>query len=153
MYGWEIADIILNLPINSMNFAGTYCINDLNYLQLWLKEDSVAVVNTDPLDQPGSHWFTVNRLGKENHFEIFDPLGFPSYKTQLVAFFAINSFIYNNYPVQASWSGSCGLFCAIYTIYKLYNAEVSLNDLLCILFDKVNLLFNETFVREFVQSL
>ena len=79
------------------------------------------VVNTDPSDEPGTHWvaFYFPSKGKG---EFFDSYGHPPdyYNSSFKNFLERHSreWSFNNRKLQSVWSDVCGQYCIFYLIHR-----------------------------------
>ena len=110
---------------------------------------AAMVVNTDPSDQPGTHWvalfFDVN-----NHADYFDSYGEkPAICTinDLLRF--CESWNYNDKQIQANLSSVCGHYCVYFAIQRAAGKtfEELLKD-----FSREDLEENDTAVTEWVNE-
>jgi hypothetical protein len=86
-----------------------------------LTKTAAFVVNTDPSDQPGSHWVALyyNGLGQ---FEYFDSFGLPVLHGDILSFVERNSnkpLVYNTRTLQDVLSNTCALYAIYFLLIKV----------------------------------
>ena len=88
----------------------------LDQLPLIITKPSIYIVNSDPANKPGRHWFALFFTTVNEHF---DSAGFypnPTLEAKLIAHGP--KFQYNDRRVQAFHSETCGLFCLFYCYFR-----------------------------------
>ena len=152
MFGWEIEQVIKQIPIVNAHFDGTFMIDELSDLLDKIKVHGFIIVNTEPSYKVGSHWFTIFKIA-QSQIEIFDPLGFPSWKSQhiLTRHFR-GHFVYNRHPVQETTSSTCGKFCVTFAVHRVWNIGYPFQAIVQDIFS-ANLHKNEFFVNNFYNWL
>ena len=149
MLGSTIFRVIEQLPLIFEHFCGVYTIDQIQIAAQQLKKYNFAVINTSV--HPGQHWFLIYR--NSQHYEIFDPLGYPSFQTKDVANYLKGRFIFNTLPVQPKNSKLCGEFCIIFIIHRLLKPHTSFISLVNKLFSKTDLKANNQFIAEYFSWL
>jgi Adenovirus endoprotease len=99
------------------------------------------VANTDPHDQPGTHWVAV--YVSHGEAEYFDPFGLPPLNVEMYEFLENNAINtkYSITPIQNVTSTKCGAFCVLFLylkfhdvptskIFHLFSSETKDNDLI-----------------------
>ena len=133
-------------------FAGVFAADQLAGLpEQWKKR--AYIVNTDPIDKPGSHWLAI--FTEKHTCEIFDSYGLPLnwYKPSDVVewvcehFANINS---NAVTLQEMNSQSCGQYALMYLKAKARGQ--SMQDFIS-LFKKGDFVFNDHLVGEMIKPL
>ncbi len=71
MLGSEFIDYFNKLPILMPHFNGVYSINTIPHQ---MKDRTFSIINLDPKNKPGSHWFVIVKP-ERGKLEIFDSLG------------------------------------------------------------------------------
>jgi len=98
-----------------------------------IKVDHFIICNVDTSLQIGSHWYVVYRHGFAS-LECFDSLGITdTKKTFLIENFnyvAVHKIKCNSTAVQSSNSTSCGLFCLFFIYNRLFNKDLTFQELL-----------------------
>jgi hypothetical protein len=88
--------------------------------------------------------------------EVFDSLGIDPNKLENLKLFlkfqGIKTLHYNETPFQNQNTDSCGLFVIYYVWQRMYNLDLTLDDILELSFEKDNNL-NEVKVNNFCKSL
>ena len=148
MYGRQIEQVISNLELVYCHFNGIYMIDEVAELYKKLTIHGFVIVNTQPSSERGKHWFVLYKSGC-NSFEIFDPLGFPSFKNQCIFQTFGGQFYYNIVPVQPPHSDTCALFCITFAVHRIWNIGETFDNILYNLFDIRNLRKNNLYVRRF----
>jgi hypothetical protein len=111
------------------------------------------IVNTDPIDQPGKHWISVNI---DETSEFFDSLGRkPSYYGEEFEYFIINNsndgvYKYNSRRLQNYDSAMCGQFCIYYCLLR--NANHTFDEIVNSFHDK-HLSKNDEIVSHFYEKI
>ena len=81
--GEELATFVNKNPAPESNFCGVYAIDQLAKdfltcaIKVYDREKSklpFALANTDPIDKPGTHWFSIIKL-QDGTFFLFDSFG------------------------------------------------------------------------------
>ena len=86
-----------------------------------LYEPQAYIVNTDPHDQPGSHW--ISFYTHQGDCEVMDSYGIPLswYRSDLVPWLNRQEFeriLCNGVPLQSLDSNACGHYALMYLKYK-----------------------------------
>ena len=134
---------MLKDPYIRQHFGGVLAVNEVPVL---LTPDKIYIVNTDPSDKPGRHWFV---LYKSSRFpEHFDPAGLQPVK-DIHNVLVLNGprYIYNTQRIQHYNSDTCGLFCLFFCYFRCRG--YSFVDILNMFYK--NLFLNEIIVIQFYE--
>ena len=81
------------------------------------------MANTDPHDQPGTHWVAMYfRSPRES--ELFDNYGFPPQTYNMDSYILREVTYYNHKPSQGLNSNVCGDYCLLYLIQRARNDDM-----------------------------
>ena len=144
----EFYKILNNFPFVKKVFKGVCSIDTIPKL----KKFEFVICNTDVSAGSGRHWFVLGRFSK-SEIECFDSLGVDDdkkavIKTILTKLGFNGQLQINLTPVQASTTDSCGKFCLYFILERLFNPDLTLDDLLNSIFED-NCLKNEINVQNF----
>jgi len=149
MFAFEIISNLKKLEFKN-NFSGIFASDKIPKT---LKNKHFIVVNRDPSNLPGSHWFVIFRLN--SLIEVFDSLGIGDHEKSFISnnlnFKGITHIIFNVTPVQQSSSSSCGQFVLYYLFERFYNFDLDFDELLNEIFSS-DLSANELSVSRFVNT-
>ena len=79
--------------------------------------------NTDPHDQPGTHWVAMYFASPEES-EFFDSYGFPPEMYGMEDYMIRNMTLYNDLPLQELTSDVCGDYCLFYLLQRTRNMDL-----------------------------
>jgi hypothetical protein len=139
------------IPILKNHFIGIFSIDTLPKV---IKYRQFCICNTDVQSGNGKHWICFVRTNK-NSIELFDSLGVDENKKNLIKNFCkfrIKELIFNETQFQANFSDTCGLFVLYFLIERLFNLDISFDDLLEEIFYE-DLLRNENQVKDFCDNI
>jgi len=121
-------------------------------LKLVTKKHFYIIVNSDPSDQPGTHWLAFMKRGK--YLEFFDSFGKP------VTFYGQNfiDFVkkhgpylkYNTTQLQSNSSSLCGKYCLFFLAHR--NLYYTYDEILS-MFSKTHLEKNDYEVKKFYKIM
>ena len=152
MQGHEFYDYFHKTPILKKNFKGVFAINTIPKN---LKYRHFCICNTDKNNGSGIHWFCFVRTSKET-IECFDSLGVNDEKKQTLKssckFKGIKEMIFNETQFQSDVSDTCGLFSIYFIVERMFNLDLSFEEILSDIFDPENHLENENKVKEFYET-
>ena len=140
----EIDTILRDDKRTAKAFKGVYTSNEL---PIRTTTDSLYVCNTDPSDQPGTHWIVVY-IDKQRRADYFDSFGMAPTVKEIKHFLNENSikWIYNVEPVQEITSDACGHHCIFFAVHRCIGFDMkSIVDM----YTK-NKSFNDDIVKLFV---
>ena len=133
-------------------FAGVFAADELPGLpEQWKKR--AYIVNTDPIDKPGSHWLAI--FTKKHTCEVMDSYGLPLkwYKPSDVVEWVFENFEIvrsNAMTLQEMNSQSCGQYALMYLKAKARGQ--SMQDFISV-FKKGDFVFNDHLVGEMIKPL
>lgn len=115
----QIRKVLVKNKHTKKCFNGVYAYNRIpRYIR---KKPFCIVVNSDPDNKPGLHWFVIN-FPKEACAEYFDSYGNQTISKNIIK--KINKyskqkcFIRNNKRLQADNSDVCGYYCCVFLYYR-----------------------------------
>ena len=73
MNTFQLAQVLMKDPFTKGNFAGVYTCDQLSSTEM-NKYPKSSVVNTDPMELPGTHWIVIY-FNKQMKGEFFDSYG------------------------------------------------------------------------------
>ena len=114
-------------------------------LPLIITKPRIFIVNNDPADMPGRHWYALFFTTTNEHFDSAGFAPIPALRIELTAHGP--SFKYNDRRVQAFHSDTCGLFCLFYCYFRCRG--YSFADIMKMFSD--NLQLNEHLVKYFYE--
>lgn len=140
-------DLILTNCLRNTNtlFLGVFPRDRIPSLSSVASYPACCVVNTDPHDQPGSHWVALNILS-HRQVEFFDSYGQrPSaYALQLPP-----NVISNPYDFQSLTTDVCGHYCIYFLYHRAHNQ--SFQWIIATLSSYAH--FSDSYVKLFVNQL
>ena len=117
------------------------------------KYPSGLIANTDPHDQPGTHWVAMYFISPWES-EFFDSYGFPPDTYGMDGYIERDVTRYNNKPFQGLTSDTCGHYCLFYLFHRARNVDM---DAIQAKFRSHDTQWNDsqvaTFVHSYVKSL
>ena len=117
------------------------------------KYPSGLIANTDPHDQPGTHWVAMYFISPWES-EFFDSYGFPPDTYGMDGYIERDVTRYNNKPFQGLTSDTCGDYCLFYLFHRARNVDM---DAIQAKFRSHDTQWNDaqvaTFVHSYVKSL
>jgi len=131
------------------NLKYSYNVIPSNKLPAMLKTKNnlALIVNTDPEDQPGSHWVAIHRFN--GNLEVFDSYG--ANLVELGKYFeelSKHNVKENCQTFQSIYSYRCGEFCLFFLFYR--TSGVSYEKILQLF--KVNKNLNDRMVKQLYES-
>ena len=119
MNTFQLAQVLTKDPFTKGSFAGVYACDQLSSIEINEYPKSI-VVNTDPIELPGTHWIAIY-FNKKMTGEFFDSYGkYPfHYNKYFLDFINRNAveWEHNKTQLQSAFSTVCGQYC----IYFLYH--------------------------------
>lgn len=139
----QLASYMLNDPFIREQFGGVLALDQLQYTHL---KPKIYIVNTDPQNEPGEHWFCIYLNCIPEHFDPAGVIPMSIVKNYLI----VNgpNFLCNRQRVQSYFSETCGLYCLFYAYFRCRN--YSFQSILSMFSN--NLLLNETIVKFFYKQ-
>ena len=104
---------INNLLKNFKNFESCYSKDQIPLIE----NNKSLIFNLQNSDQKGSQWVALSR--KNNNIFIFDSFGVGDIPNKLYKIYKNYNVITNIYRIQDINSNLCGLFCALFCLYKV----------------------------------
>ena len=102
--------------VTSRTFKGVYTLDEIEHIKQ-RSFPSTYVFNLDPSYKPGVHWVAVY-IDRRGLVEYFDSFGLPPPREiEGFLYTYVESWNYNNVPVQELYSTTCGQFDVFY-IYQ-----------------------------------
>jgi hypothetical protein len=138
-------------PILKNHFIGVFSIDTLPKT---IKYRKFCICNTDVQSGTGKHWICFIRSDK-NSIELFDSLGVDAQKKNLIKTFckfSVRELTFNESQFQSSVSDTCGLFVIYFLFQRLFNFDISFDDLLEEIFHE-DLSMNENQVKVFCGNI
>ncbi len=135
MRGFMLAQYLSCLPIV---YSKLFAITCINTLPPKIPKGHFVLVNknhskTEP-DVMG-HWFLIFRVSS-SHYEIFDPAGVSKSYIKEHLKYPYSTITINNSNLQPKHSTLCGVYCLVYAHEKVLNYDMSMHDV-------INLIFSE----------
>jgi len=111
------------------NFAGLYASDKI---PKYLQNRQFIILNTDPSNLPGRHWFAAVRIN--NVIECFDSLGITNQKKVFIInhlnIDGVNYLQFNTTQLQPSSSVLCGQYVLYFLFERFHNLDINFDDLL-----------------------
>jgi hypothetical protein len=151
MQSSEFINYFKSFPNVKNHFLGVFSINTLPKS---IKHRKFCICNTDVESGNGKHWICFVRSNKDT-IELFDSLGIDDEKKKLITkycTFNAKEIIFNETQFQADFSETCGLFVIYFLIERIFNFDLTFEELLHDIFydDKLK---NEKKVIEFCSEI
>ena len=119
MNTFQLAQVLTKDPFVKGSFAGVYACDHLSYIEI-NKYPKSFLVNTDPMELPGTHWITTsfNEQMKEEFFDSYGKhlVNYNKHFSDLINRNAVE-WGHNKIQLQSAFSTVCGQYC----IYFLYH--------------------------------
>ena len=151
MQSSEFQKYIDSTPVLKKHYIGVFSIDTLPKI---IKYRKFCICNTDVQSGNGKHWICFVRTSK-NSIELFDSLGIDDEKKNLIIRFCkfnIKEIVFNETPFQATFSDTCGLYVLYFLFERLFNLDLSFDDLLNDIFNE-DVLKNEKTVQDFCEHI
>ena len=149
MNAFKLAQVLTKDPFTKGSFAGVYASDQFSSIEI--NEDPTSlVVNTDPMELPGTHWIVIY-INKQMKGEFFD-----SYEKHLIHYnkyfldFMNRNAVeweHNKIQLQSAFSTVCGQYC-IYFLYHCFRRRPMSTTVNSFVNDK---LYNDQLVYDFVR--
>ena len=85
---------------------------------------SAMIANTDPHNQPGTHWIAMYFVSPQES-EFFDSYGFPPESYGMDGYVLRETTYYNDKPMQGLTSDVCGDYCLFYLLHRARNVDLN----------------------------
>ena len=139
----ELQSYMLNDPYIRQYYGGVL---GRDQLPTFIDKPKIYIVNTDPIDEPGTHWITtfidevseyIDSLGEEpeQDFKNFLIIHGPQFK-------------YNNEIIQSFTSDLCGHYCLMYSYFRCRGYKFE--DIISMF--STNLMLNDVRVNYFYEA-
>lgn len=115
----EIEKHLLHNKHTRKYFKGVYSIDQISKIKKI--SYGIIVVNTDPSNLPGHHWFAISIHSKKQPAELFDSFGRKLTDIHIQKFIEKHTngkTVYNKKIIQHPFSSLCGYYCCMYVLYK-----------------------------------
>lgn len=145
MNSWQIFHLLKRHPQTRGVFVGVYAVDDLPRKPRYRKP-CAYIANTDPKSEPGTHWvaFYFGKIGVD-YFDSSGRYPLPEFQH----FMGTWNYKRNAHQIQSLMTSTCGQHCIFYIWKRSQGLEME--DIVS-KFDKHNLLKNDVFVTESVES-
>jgi hypothetical protein len=146
----DFSDYFTNVPDLSTHWIG---VRPLDQIPKQIKLKKFVIVNTSVKSQREGHWIVLSRPHKGT-LELFNSLGYHTIDAikPYLNFPFKTEIIYNNSPVQKPYTSSCGLYCIYFAVYRYFNLDMPLEELMEDIFT-TDLNKNEQIVYQFCRHL
>ena len=141
----ELWQVSLHDPILASVMRGVFPSDKLPIVNEY---PSALIANTDPHDQPGTHW-TAMYFVTPDESEFFDSYGFPPETYDMDEYVLRESTYFNDKPLQGLTSDVCGDYCLFYLLHRARN--VDLNTIQA-KFKRYDSQWNDAQVAQFIHS-
>ena len=115
----QIAQVLTKDPFTKESFSGVYACDELTSIEI-NKYPKSFVVNTDPMELPGTHWIAIyfNEQMKGEFFDSYGrhPIHYNKHFLDFMNRIAVE-WEHNKIQLQSAFSTVCGQYC----IYFLYH--------------------------------
>ena len=116
MNAFQLAQVLMKDLFTRGSFAGVYACDQLSSIKI-NKYPKSFVVDTDPMELPGTHWIATY-FNEQMKGEFFDSYGkHPIHYNKHFADFRNVEWEHNKIQLQSAFSTVCGQYC----IYFLYH--------------------------------
>ena len=118
----QIDQILRRDPICRRRFQGVFSVDTLP------AQPRLLVCNTDPSNQPGTHWIAISVDGRTGRGEYFDSFGrsptgvFKAYMNRHCTVWTCN-----RRQLQSIISSFCGFYCCVYCLLR--SRDMTLNNI------------------------
>ena len=111
---FQLAQVLTNDPVTKGSFAGVYACDQLSFIEI-NKYPKSFVVNTDPIELPGTHWIAIYFNEQMKLGEFFDsygkhPIHYNKYFLDFINRNAVE-LEHNKMQLQSAFSTVCGQYC------------------------------------------
>ena len=141
----ELWQVSLHDPILASVMRGVFPSDKLPIVSEY---PSTLIANTDPHDQPGTHWIAMYFVTPDES-EFFDSYGFPPETYDMDEYVLRESTYFNDKPLQGLTSDVCGDYCLFYLLHRARN--VDLNTIQA-KFKRYDSQWNDAQVAQFIHS-
>ena len=149
MNTFQLAQVLTKDPVTKESFSGVYACDQLSSIEINEYPKSF-VVNTDPMDLPGTHWIAIY-FNEQMKGEFFDSYGkqLIHYDKHFFDFMNRNTveWQHNKIQLQSAFSTVCGQYC-IYFLYHPFRKKSMSSIVSSFVNDKLR---NDQLVYDFVR--
>lgn len=111
----ELWQVSLQDPVLASTMRGVFPSDKLPVIHTYMYP-SALIANTDPHDQPGTHWIAMYFLSPHES-EFIDSYGFPPETYDMDGYIVRENTYYNDKPLQGVNSDVCGDYCLFYLLH------------------------------------
>ena len=110
MNSFQLAQVLTKDPFTKGSFAGVYACDQLSSIEI-NKYPKSFVVNTDPMELPGTHWIAIY-FNEQRKGEFFDSYGeHPIHDNKYFLNRNAVEWEHNKIQLQSAFSTVCGQYC------------------------------------------
>ena len=121
MNNFQLAQVLMKDPFTKGSFAGVYACDQLSSIEINNYPKSF-VVNTDPMELPGTHWIATY-FNEQMKGEFFDSYGkHPIYYNKHFLDFINRNAVewkHNKIQLQSAFLTVCGQYCIFFFVLSL----------------------------------
>ena len=141
----ELWQVSLHDPSLAIAMRGVFPSDKLPIINTY---PAALIANTDPHDQPGTHWIAMY-FESPYESEFFDSYGFPPETYGMDKYILRERTYYNDKPLQGLTSDVCGDYCLFYLLHR--TRSVDLNAIQA-KFKRYDSQWNDAQVAQFVHN-
>ena len=156
MNTFQLAQVLTKDPVTKEGFSGVYAFDQLSSIEI-NEYPTSFVVNTDPMELPGTHWISTY-FNKQMKREFFDSYGKQPihYDKHFLYFMNRNAveWQHNKIQLQSAFSTVCGQYCIYFLYHRCGKRSMSSkSNVVCsffvyLFFLQVKLLLLNSFVND-----
>ena len=139
LHAGEIGCLVSRL-LNKVRWLGVFAHDELPELSREIRPWCL-ILNTDPKDQPGTHWLARN-APIAGGIELFDTFGL---SPKIYSLDFLDS-LQLSFSLQSPCSSICGHYCIVY-IYLRYNSLIDIVNLL------IKISIRDLWVKQYIHNL
>ena len=141
----ELWQVSLHDPVLASIMRGVFPSDKLPIVN---KYPSALIANTDPHNQPGTHWIAMYFVMPDES-EFFDSYRFPPETYDMDEYVLGEATYFSDKPLQGLTSDVCGDYCLFYLLHRARN--VDLNTIQA-KFKRYDSTWNDAQVAQFIHS-
>ena len=127
MNTFQLAQVLTKDPVTKESFSGVYACDQLSSIEINEYPKSF-VVNTDPMELPGTHWIAIY-FNEQMKGEFFDSYGKQPihYNKHFLDFMNRNAveWQHNKIQLQSAFSTGCGQLCVYFLYHRCRKRSMS----------------------------